>query len=352
MFRGWLGRSWLIVAVASALVLSGCAQDPTAEKRAASTEVFEAVVPDDTPGCSAAVSIDGDVVWAEARGVANLETGEQLKTSTAIHIASVGKQFTAVAVLMLAEQGLLSLDDSPADHLDGMPAWVEDLTINDLMHHTTGIAEFLRLPSSNFGAPPLNNDDILEFVRTSPIAQSGTPGAFSYSNTNYTLLADIVTEVTGVEFADWMQAEVFGPLDLEARIGPPMPSDPVGYEAVVDDFMIAEPFAWEVVGPGFVTMTASELARWGDQLRAPSLVSAETLDDALADGAPVDEGWTYGPGLLVADDGTLGHDGAGAGDETSFAVSPDRHTTIAISCNHDGLHLPTVMNDLAAVWVD
>ncbi|MFE5409524.1 serine hydrolase domain-containing protein [Microbacterium sp. NPDC056569] len=349
---GVWGRSWLITPVALALVLSGCTPDPLDQKRSASAEVLEAVVPDDEPGCSAAVAIDGDVVWAQARGLADVDTGAPLETSTPIHIASVGKQFTAMAVLMLAEQGALSVEDSPADHLDGLPPWTEDLTLNDLMHHTSGIAEFLEVPLSDFGPPPLNNGDILEFVRTSPNAQPGTPGTWSYSNTNYTLLADIIAEVTGVEFDEWMQANVFTPLELEARIGPQTPSDPIGYEAVGEGFLVAEPFVWDVVGPGFVTMTPSELARWGDQLRAPSLVSDDTLDDALSDGVPVGDGWSYGPGLLVAEDGTLVHDGAGAGHETNFGVSDDRHTTIAISCNHDGLHLPTVLEDLAAVWID
>ena len=248
---GVLRRSWFPVLAALALVISGCATDPLDQKGAASSGILEAVAPDDAPGCSAAVALDGDIVWAEARGMANVDTGAHFETSTPIHIASVGKQFTAMAVLMLDEQGALSLEDSPADHLDGMPAWAEDLTLKDLMHHTSGIADYLEVPLSDFGEAPLNNDDILEFVRTSPNAQPGTPGTFSYSNTNYTLLADIVTEVTGVEFAQWMQANVFTPLELDARIGPQKPSDPVGYDAILDEFRVAEPLAWHAVGSGF-----------------------------------------------------------------------------------------------------
>jgi CubicO group peptidase (beta-lactamase class C family) len=342
---GVVRRSWLIVPFALTLVLLGCTPDPLDQKRAASDEILEAAVPDDAPGCSTAIAIDGDVAWAQARGVANLDTGAAWETSTPIHIGSVGKQFTAMAVLMLAEQGAVSLEDSPADHLDGLPAWAEDLTLNDLVQHTSGIVDFLVVPESVFG------DDILEFVRTDPSAQRGMPGRWSYSNTNYTLLADIVAEATGVEFAVWMQANVFTPLELDARIGPQVPSDPVGYDAVGDDFRVAEPFVWDVVGPGFVTMTPSELARWGDQLRAPSLVSAGTLEDALSDGAAVDDEWSYGPGLFVADDDTLTHDGVGAGHYTNFGVSADRHTTAAIACNQDVVDLVTLMDDLAAVWV-
>ena len=90
---------------------------PVPGQRAA--QILEAGVPDDAPGCSAAIAVDGEVVWAEARGLANLETGAEFETSTPIHIASTGKQFTAMAVLMLAERGDLSLDESPAVYLDG-----------------------------------------------------------------------------------------------------------------------------------------------------------------------------------------------------------------------------------------
>ena len=333
------------------VAISGCTADPVEAKRTASMAILEAGVPDDAPGCSAAVAVDGEVVWAEARGLANLDKGAEFETSTPIHVASVGKQFTAMAVLMLAERGDLSLNESPAVYLDGLPAWAEDLTLNDLMHHTSGIRDVLSLSPRYFGTPPLTNADALEFVRTSPVAQAGTPGEYEYSNTNYTLLADIVAEVTDTEFTAWMETNVFAPLDLEARIGPPVSSDPKGYEGDVNfEFTEVEAWPWVLIGAGFVTMTLSDLARWGDQLREPSLVSVETLADALSNGAPTDDGYTYGPGLFVSPDGGLGHPGEGAGLYTAFGVSPDRHTTGAISCNQDGIDLDAMGDDLAETW--
>ena len=99
-------------------------------------------------------------------------------------------------------------------------------------------------------------------------------------------------------------------------------------------------------------MTLSDLALWGDQLRDPSLVSAETLADALSNGAATDDGFTYGPGLFVSPDGGLGHPGDGAGHYTAFGVSPDRHTTGAISCNQDGIDMAGMGDDLVETWFD
>ncbi|WP_137846123.1 serine hydrolase domain-containing protein [Microbacterium sp. 2FI] len=349
----WLSRlAHVAIPVALLVAISGCTAEPHEAKRTASTAILEAGVPDDAPGCSAAVAVDGDVVWAEARGLANLESGAEFQTSTPFHIGSVGKQFTAMAVLMLAERGDLSLDASPAVYLDGLPAWAKQLTLNDLMHHTSGIKDVLSLPPSAFGTPPLTNADALEFVRTSPLAHPGTAGEFDYSNTNYALLADIVTEVTGTDFATWLETNVFAPLDLEARIGPQVPSDPVGYEGdVTADFTEVKAWPWVLTGAGFVTMTLSDLARWGDQLREPSLLRAETLADALSNGAPIDDGSTYGPGLFVWPDGTLVHSGDGAGHHTAFGVSADRHTTVAIACNQNGIDMDGLFTDLAETWV-
>ena len=193
-----------------------------------------------------------------------------------------------MAVLMLAERGDLSLDESPGVYLEGLPEWSEQLTLNDLMHHTSGISDVVSLPASVFGPAPLTNADALEFVRTSPLCPVRHSGRVHTTRTRtMRCLPDIVVEVTGTEFSVWMEANVFAPLDLEARIGPPVPSDPMGYEGDVNaEFSAVEALPWVLSGAGFVTMTPSDLVRWGDQLRQPSLVSAETLADALRNAAP------------------------------------------------------------------
>ncbi|WP_404434538.1 beta-lactamase family protein [Microbacterium lacus] len=350
----WLSRmAHVAIPVLVLTSISGCAADPREARRTASTAIIQEDVPEGAPGCSAAIAIDGEVVWADARGLANLDDGTEFTTSTPIHIASTGKQFTAMAVLMLAERGDLSLEESPADYLDGIPAWAQQLTLTDLLQHTSGVADVVSLNTSVFGTPPLTNTDALEFVRTSPLAQPGTPGEFEYSNTNYALLADIVAEVTHTDFAAWMEGNVFAPLGLEARIGAALPSDPVGYEVeVTGEFTEMEPLPWVLSGAGFVTMTPSELVRWGDQLREPSLVSAETLADALSSGALLDDGSRYGPGLYVFPDGGLGHPGEGAGLHTAFGVSADGHTVGAVSCNQDGIDMAGMGHDLVEVWFD
>ena len=339
-----------------AFLLAGCAFDPSSqEDRAASTAILNAAVDfDDKPGCSAAVGVDGRIVWAEARGIANLDTAASLEPSTPMHIASVSKQFTAMAILMLVEQGTLTLDDSPAEHLDGMPTWAEGLTLRSLMHHTSGITDFLSVAdrTETFGPAPITNADILEFVRTSPVAQKGSSGSFDYSNTNYTLLADTVTEVTGVPFTEWMQATVFEPLDLEMRFWPALASDAAGHVTGPGGFSVVEAGPWTEVGAGGIYTTPSELVRWADHIRESSLVRAETFNETLADAVEVSDEIRYGPGLGVSTDGLLLHPGDGEGEVAHFEVSADRHTTVAVACNQKNIDPAGMAADLQGVWGD
>lgn len=330
------------------VALAGCAPSPHAEQQAESTAILEAAVPDaGAPGCSAAVGIDGEVVWAQARGVANAETGARLEASTRMDIASTSKQFTAMAVLMLVERGELSLDDALSDRLPGMPDWADEVTLRDLLHHTSGIGDFLGATIES-DTEHITSDDIVEWVRTR--ARAGGTGSFSYSNTNYNLLAAVVAEATGEPFAEWMQSEAFGPLGLDARFWPAGEADAANHHPRGDtDFRVAES-VWADVGSGGVLISPSDLVRWADQVRAPSLVSAETLEAALADTERVDDARAYGPGLIVFSDGTIGHGGDGEGGNSAFVMSPDRRTAVAVLCNQDGLSVDALEKQLVGVW--
>jgi CubicO group peptidase (beta-lactamase class C family) len=131
-------RRPLEIAVACGLVvmLSGCVPGPGTVPRssladgiAQSEDLFLRLLAADEPGCSGAVAINGEIVWSGARGVVDLETGKPVTTTTIFDIASVAKQFTATAILLLAQDGRLGLGDAISDYIDGMPEWADDVTI-------------------------------------------------------------------------------------------------------------------------------------------------------------------------------------------------------------------------------
>ena len=189
---------------------------------ASSQGVLDAAVKADEPGCSAAVGIDGEVVWTGARGLADLETGAEITKDTTFDIASVSKQFTATAILLLAKDGKLSLDDSLANHVPGLPAWAETVTVAELMHQTSGIPDYIGLleDAGYEYSDPTTQEQAVQALANAPELQFEPGNRFDYSNSNYLLLAEIVQWVSGQPLPAFLSAEVFKPLDLAMVMDP------------------------------------------------------------------------------------------------------------------------------------
>ena len=369
-------RSWSVL-LAVALLVGACAegsdapqtpaipmQESTAavsaaadpELAARSQSVLDAAVTADEPGCSAAVGFEGDVVWAGSRGLADLETGGEITKDTTFDIASVSKQFTAAAILLLAQTGKLSLDDSLATHVSGLPAWAQTVTVAQVMNQTSGIPDYIGLledegyeysdrTTQEQALQALANVSELEFE----------PGErFDYSNSNYFLLGVVVQRVSGRPLPAFLSAEVFKPLDLAMVMDPraiPGSALPYSYDDAVDEYTVAVT-AWEQVGDGGVQTTPSQLVRWADNYRTGKVGGQRLLDAQLAGAADTGgDGDRYGAGIFVLSDGSLDHDGSWAGFVTAFHVSADRRTAVAVSCNTDTQDPGAVAEELEGIWL-
>jgi CubicO group peptidase (beta-lactamase class C family) len=297
------------------------------------------------PGCSAAVAIEGEVVWAGAGGVADLDTGRLIDTSTTFDIASVSKQFTATAVLLLAQEGALTLDDPVARWVRDLPSWSEDVTIAHLMHHESGIADYVQ-PLIDDGIAITDRStqqDALDAIAAQEELRYPPDERFEYSNSNYVLLAEIVREATQQELPDFARERIFDPLDLAMAFDPsgasPDNTDPSSARGYRYDQAGGEWAAagsrWEQVGDGGVQTTPSELVRWADNYRTGRLGGDELGEAQLADPAQAGGGAEYGAGIVRLPNGELRHMGAWAGYGSDFWISEDRRTAGAVTCNGD-----------------
>ena len=345
---------------ALAVLLGACAA-PTAEQpgpaaaRSSSTSVAEhaarsddlltRTLADDEPGCSAAVGIEGTVVWSGAGGLADLASRRPLEPSTAFDIASVSKQFTATAALLFAQDGRLSLDDALSRWLPGLPAWADRVTVADLVHQTSGIPDYIPvLVGDGAGMhDPASQDDALEAIaaRTTLDPPPGTE--FEYSNSNYVLLAEVVRGAAGRPLADVVQERIATPLDLDLTVDPsgaapdnPDPSHALAYVLPPgeEDWQPGGS-NWQQVGDGSVQTTSPELVRWADNYRTGRVGGEELLAAQVEGGADTGDGGRYGAGIAEQRDGSLGHNGSWAGYLSDFWVSADRRTAIAVTCNGD-----------------
>ncbi len=343
---------------ASGLVLAGCAATPpqlgigprayssaTIDKRTLESDAAVAALVDaNRPGCSAAVGIRGEIAWAGATGIADLTTGAPITVETRFDMASVSKQFTATAILMLQREGALSLNDPISAYVDGLPRWGTTVTLDALMHHTARVPDYWTvLDDDGIGfSDAADHATILQAIRRLPRLSPGS--GYEYSNSNYVLLAEAVGMVSGMPLPQFLAERIFTPLGLDMELTPSLVAPDVALS--YDDADGFQPPGWTAYGPIGIYTTPSELARWGDQYRAGEIIQDDFSVGAVDEGA----GELYAAGMDIEADGDLNHNGRFGGYVSTFTVSADRETTIAVMCNGHAANRFGLADALWAIW--
>uniref|UniRef100_A0AAU2K139 Beta-lactamase family protein n=1 Tax=Streptomyces sp. NBC_00049 TaxID=2903617 RepID=A0AAU2K139_9ACTN len=326
-----------------------------------SAEVLQELVPSpDGPGCAAAVGMRGRVVWEAGRGKADLTTGRAITPKTVFDMASNSKQFTADAVLLLSGRHQLALTDPLSDFLDDPPAWTRDVTLGDLMRHTSGITDYqdlLEAKGIKVTDPAGQKEAIAAILASQP---EDPPGKrFSYSNSNYILLANVVERVTGKPFSTFVRQEFFTPLNLRMTLSPAVdvPGKARSYDEK-DGSFAPNSSPWKQYGDGSVQTTPGEFVRWADNYRTGRIGGTELLAGVTAGAVSVgdvlrqrgiEEG-RYGAGILLLPDKSLVHRGDWEGFHSTFKVSPDRNTAVSVVCNVDSPDHFRAANQLLDIW--
>ena len=346
------------IAVSDTLAESGEVPAGESELGVRSQEVLDAAIRADAPGCSAAVGIEGKVAWAGVRGIADMATGAKITTDTPFDIASVSKQFTATAVLLLSDAGGLTLDDSVRDHLPDLPEWATAVTVGQLINHTSGIPDYIDLLEDEGYqlSDRTTQADAVHALAAVPQLDFPPGSRFEYSNSNYLLLAEIVNKVSGEPLPEILRTQIFAPLDLAMVMNPgrQIPGMALPYKTDKSSAQrnLVIHSSWEQAGDGGIQTTPSQLVRWADNYRTGQVGGRQLLDAQLRVAVPTgpDSDERYGAGISVLPDGTLDHDGSWAGFVSDFRISADRRTALAISCNTED-HDPAAMVDrLAQLW--
>lgn len=358
-----------VMAVAAIVALAGCAAERPPVPRLAKTslasdtslqrvaklstlsdEALAEFVEPDQPGCSAAVGVAGEVVWAAAGGLANLASRVPLTTETRFDMASISKQFTATAVLLLQREARLSLTDPVGDYVDGLPRWADVVTLEQLMNHTARVPDFwMELDEIGIGfADPADQSTVLAAIAREGVRVAGE--GYAYSNSHYVLLANVVESVSGQTFADFLDDRVVGPLGLALTVAPGLTAPDVATPYDTDLSVLRG--GWTAYGHSGVVTTPTELVRWGDQYRIGELVQADAVAGAVAvlddEGQP--NGEQYAAGIRLEPDGSLYHSGRWGGYISDLTITPDRQTVIAVACNGRGAPRFDLADALREIW--
>lgn len=326
------------------VLFAACRTSATVAKAKAVDRIMAKYVSAKDPGASVVVMKQGKILYQKGYGVANISTGERIQPATNFRLASITKQFTAMSILLLEERGRLSLSDHLTKYFPDFPRYGRDILIKDLLTHSSGLIDYEDLmPASQ--SMQLHDQDCLQLMHTTDKLYFPAGTEYRYSNTGYALLALIVQKVSSLPFAQFLQENIFIPLQMNTTV-----AHEEGKTIVTNRAMghSNENGQWKqtdqsltsaVLGDGGIYSNGVELARWVNALFEHPLIATQKQVDAfsrttLKNGKVID----YGFGWHVEDLQGITHpyhDGSSMGFRNNIILFPAQRLMVVVLTNRN-----------------
>jgi CubicO group peptidase (beta-lactamase class C family) len=325
--------------------------------------IFQAFDNTRSPGCAVGILEGGELAFARGFGMANLDLGLAITPRSIFRTGSVSKQFTAAVVVLLAREGAFSLDDPIRTYLPELAALYQPITLRHLLHHTSGIRDYLELMEMKGvgDEATYTEEDVVELLAR----QEGLnflPGtAFRYSNSGYALLSRIVDRATGYTLREQAQRLLFGPLgmththfhDDHREI---VPLRATGYNSAADGHFFVDQTTLDIVGDGGVFTSVEDMARWMAnfwvlKIGGPEWLAAMENPGVLSSGDTLD----YALGLTLGEQRglvTVGHGGSFVGYRAATLRYPTEGVGVMILCNYARVNPTALAEGVGAVWLE
>lgn len=319
--------------------------DPTP---AAIDAVFAQYDRTNVPGCALGVYRHERIAYARGYGMADLNHRIPITPQTVFYIASTSKQFAAMSIALLAEEGTISLDDKVRKWIPELPAYADGVTLRHLVHHTSGFRDYLGLwaLSGRGVADEIPQEVALDLIVRQQALDFAPGSQYSYSNSGYLLLSEVVQRASGQSLRDYAARRIFAPLGMrdtqfhdrntrivERRAEGYQPAPGGGFEIVRTSFAL--------VGDGGLLTTIEDLLRWDRNFYTntlgrggPALIRQVTTPGSapLADGSPQRYAFGLMPGQYRGLD-IVEHGGAFIGFRAQLLRVPSAHLSVAVLCN-------------------
>jgi D-alanyl-D-alanine carboxypeptidase len=310
------------------------------------------------PGVALKIIRNGKPTKTAAYGLANLELNVRTKPETVFEIGSVTKQFTAAEILMLAQEGKLSVDDRISKHLQGTPAAWAEVTIRHLLTHTSGIKSYTGLDGFQLWRH-LKQAQFIEKIGKEPMEFA--PGSsWKYCNTGYNLLGYIIENVSGQNYWDFMSQRIFQPLGMHATTNR-LPSLVItnraaGYEQTNKVWINRDSDLTEVFAAGAIASTVGDLAKWNtaldsDRLLTPASKAQMWTPVTLNDGTVKKYGFGWNVDEVEGHK-NIGHGGSTSGFSATIQRFPDDRLAIIILTNTDEQIATTLAKKIATFFFE
>jgi CubicO group peptidase (beta-lactamase class C family) len=354
----WGAACAALVAALAGLVRPQAAEPPAPSWAAQADAVFAQLDRPDSPGCALGVYQGGQVVYARGYGMADLEHDAPITPGSVFYAGSVSKQFTAMAVALAIRQGRLGADDDVRKYVPELPDYGRPITIQHLLHHTSGLRDVntLMVLAGRRDEDAFDNEAVLRIVARQKALNFMPGDEYLYSNSGYAMLALAVERATGTPFAEYAAANIFGPLgmtvshfhtDLSALV----PGRAWAYDRRPDGSFALNSPQNERAGAGGLFTTVRELARWDEnfydgRVGGPDVIRMLQTPGRLADGTEL----TYAWGLMLGSYRGLPiveHSGSLGGYRAHIIRFPGAHTSVAILCNVSSVATRTVVRRVA-----
>jgi CubicO group peptidase (beta-lactamase class C family) len=357
-------------------------------REATTAALVEEQVRPDEPGVAVLVRQDGKTVLARGFGVRDLRSRDRIGPDTAFRLASVTKQFTATAVMLLVRDGKLRYEDALTDVFPAFPAYGRGITIRHLLTHTSGLPDYETLmDAAEKGRAPIwtadrqiHDDEVLGLLRGETKGRFAPGTSWAYSNSGYVVLGLVVARVSGTPFPDFLRQRVFRPLEMAHTLAyekgkGEVPQRAFGHAKEDGSFREADQSPTSAtLGDGGVYSTIEDLAKWDEALRTNALLSpawmkpaltparladgstprwppGERSDDNLAPGEPV----AYGFGWLLdpwRGRARMWHHGGTTGFKSVIDRFTEDGVTVVVLANRDDLDLRDLALQIAKPYLE
>lgn len=313
--------------------------------------------PKDAPGVSILIAKNGKAIYSNASGLANMELNVPLKPTHVFEIGSITKQFTAIAILMLEEQGKLSVTDDITKYIPDYPTLGKTITIHHLLNHTSGIKSYTSMPSFRASArKDMTPTELIDVFKNEPM--DFDPGEqFRYNNSGYIILGHIIEVISKKSYAEFIEENIFKPVGMTSSYYGSMkeiiPNRASGYSKRGDKYVNADYLSLTLpYAAGSIMSTVDDLLKWQNALNANQLVKRSTLEKAI-NGSTLNNGEKidYGYGLIARSlngSPTIEHSGGIFGYSTNGIYFPEEDIYVIGLINCDCSSAGQIVNKVAA----
>ncbi|WP_353779661.1 serine hydrolase [Winogradskyella sp. 3972H.M.0a.05] len=295
-----------------------------------------------SPGFHLSIIKNGKLVYSKNQGLSDLEHGISITSKSVFNIASLSKQFTAFSIYLLEDKGSLELDDKIHKYFDGLPEYMSQITINDLIHHTSGIRDHVvlaMLAGHNVFSDNIPENLLMDMIKRQSSLEFEPGTKFSYSNSGYLLLAKIVETVSGQKFSEFTTEEIFQPLNMNSTLF--MDNNKViitnrafAYSKNENGHYENSFSINERVGAGGLYTSGEDFAKWIENIKKNRLgINKQRVQKRLLEQHNLKNGKLnrYAGGLFISkykDNVRISHNGSSGGYRSSFLYFPDEDLSI------------------------